>query len=171
MRVWPAPRHASQPPTVERSIDCGQWPTVTPCSARSVVLEPGAERPGSTSRTIDVGVDVDDPAERAEVEHDAAVQRHARAAHAAAARGRRDRDPRLVADAKHRRDLVGVDGRATTAAAPATWPSSAQIVVSGHQSRLASASDGGVDEHLAQHAPRRRSKTASSTSTRAGDES
>ena len=24
----PAPRQASHPPTVERSIDCGQWPSV-----------------------------------------------------------------------------------------------------------------------------------------------
>ncbi len=27
---WPAPRQASQPPTVDRLIDCGQWPQVSP---------------------------------------------------------------------------------------------------------------------------------------------
>ena len=112
---WPAPRHASQPPTVDRSIDWGQCPSVTPCSARSVVLEQVPNVPARTSSTSDVVVDVDDPGERGEVEHHAAVHGHARAAHAAAPGGRGDRDPRLVArraaPRRPRRPTAGRDDR------------------------------------------------------------
>ena len=45
-RAGPALRHASQPPTVESSIDCGQCPSVTRCVVAQLVLEHVAERPG-----------------------------------------------------------------------------------------------------------------------------
>ena len=53
------------------------------------VLEPGAERPGAHVDDERRVVDVDDAGEAAEVEEHAAVERDARAAHAAPAGGRR----------------------------------------------------------------------------------
>ena len=41
VEYWPAPRHATHPPTVEMSIDWGQWPNVYPV--------PVAERAASSS--------------------------------------------------------------------------------------------------------------------------
>ena len=117
--------------------------------------------PGATSSTSDVVVDVDDAARAAEVEHHAAVQRHRGAAHAAAAGRRGDGDDGLVAHRQHLADLA----RRWWATrprrpAPATCPSSAQIIAWGHQSRLASPSDvavggGGADRRQAVDAPRR----------------
>ncbi len=50
----PAPRHASQPPTVESAIDWGQCPAVTPCASRSSSSNTSPNVPGNTSTTIDV---------------------------------------------------------------------------------------------------------------------
>ena len=120
-----------------------------------------ARRGPSTRASI-----ADDPAHRGQVEDDAAVQRHARAAHAAAARGRGDRDARLVAQREHRarprpRPPAGRPPRPRAA----TWPSSDHTVVSGHQSRLASTTRRVVDEHRGARVAERRRSNASSSST------
>ena len=46
---WPAPRHATQPPTVAMSKLCGKWPTVSPCAAPSSASRSGPNVPASTS--------------------------------------------------------------------------------------------------------------------------
>ena len=71
-----------------------------------VVLEHVAERARAHVEDHRDVVDVDDSGERAQVEHDPAVQRDARAADAAASGGRRDRHARLVAHREHARHLV-----------------------------------------------------------------
>jgi hypothetical protein len=57
------------------------------------------------------------------------------------------------------------DGRATAAASPATWPSVAQAMAPGHQSRLASATMAASTDTSVQ-ALARRSTRSSGTSTR-----
>ena len=109
MEYWPAPRQASQPPTVDRSIDCGQWPRVRPC-------RPGgrpprrAEGAGPDVGEQRVGVDVADAGQAAEVEGHPAEERDGGAAHAAAAAGRGHRHPGLVAQGEHGGHLRGVGG-------------------------------------------------------------
>ena len=71
------------------------------------VLEPRAERPREDVQHERLAVDVDDAGECAQIEHDAAVHRDARATDAAAPRRRRHRDARVVAHAQHRRHLAG----------------------------------------------------------------
>ena len=97
---------ATRRPSTGRST-AASGPSVDAVLGAQRVLEPGAERAREDVEHERLAVDVDDAGEPAEVEHDAAVQRDARAAHAAAARGRGDRDARVVADAQHRGDLVG----------------------------------------------------------------
>ena len=46
---WPAERAATQPPTVERSNDCGKWPSVSPCGAERR-LERRPDRAGPERR-------------------------------------------------------------------------------------------------------------------------
>ena len=157
---WPAPRHATQPPTVARSKLCGKWPTVRPCSARSSSSRSGPNVPAATSTTPDSTSTVADTVERGHVEHDTAEDRHRRPGHAAATAGRGDRDPRLVArgeDRCHLRrgrrsdDRGGRDGtcrRATSAAPAATSrdsprrPASMSVIVSQIDASRSS-SDGG----------------------------
>ena len=116
---WPAPRQASQPPTVDSVIDCGQCPTVSAVLGAQLVLEDVAERAGQH---------VDDQRRRrrrrrcrsrpVQVEHDAAVapgrsRRTRRCARPAAVTGTRG----LVADARApRRPRRRSAGRATAAA-------------------------------------------------------
>src|ERR1035437_2909663 len=54
LEYWPAPRHANHPPTVERSMDCGQCPRVTPCSFRSPASTSGPNVPARRSATSEV---------------------------------------------------------------------------------------------------------------------
>jgi hypothetical protein len=70
------------------------------------VLEPRAERAREDVDDQRLVVDVDDARQPAEVEHDATVQRNARAADAAPPCRRRHWDARVVAHPQHRRYLV-----------------------------------------------------------------
>jgi len=49
----PGPPHASQPPTVERSIDWGQWPRVSRRRLLSAASNPDRNVPARTSAVID----------------------------------------------------------------------------------------------------------------------
>ena len=134
----PAPRQATQPPTVAMSKLCGKWPTDRPCRACSSSSRSGPNVPASTSTTPDVGVDVADAGERGQVEHDATEHGDGRAADAAAAAGGGDRHAVGGADPHDRGDLVDrrrPDGDRAPAAG--TSPASDQCIASGHQSRLA----------------------------------
>ena len=95
------------------AADGGEVDRLGPVAEGDVVIAAQRGLQGSPERTgPDIEhergvVDVHDPGERGEVEDDAAVHRHARAAHPAAAGGRGDGYPCLVADAQHRGDAVG----------------------------------------------------------------
>ena len=52
-RVLPAPRQATQPPTVAMSKLCGKWPTLNPCADCSTCSRSGPNVPASTSTTPD----------------------------------------------------------------------------------------------------------------------
>ena len=88
------------------------------------------------------------PVSAGEVEQDAAEHGHARAAHAAAARGRGDRDPGSLQRRSTACTCATSCGLTTTDARAATCASSAQIIASGHQSRLASATVARRVDHL-----------------------
>ena len=84
-------------------------------------------------------IDVDDALQRGEVEQHAAEHRNTRAAHAAptGGGGNRNRARRCTRAAPPRPRRASAAERSTDARV-ATWSSSAQIIASGHQSRLAS---------------------------------
>ena len=86
--------------------------------AAQLVFERCAERARRARRARSEScVDVDDAVQPAQVEHDAAVQRHARAAHAAASCRRGDRDRgRRCRRAARRRPAPATSGAATAAA-------------------------------------------------------
>ena len=115
--IWPAPRHASQPPTVDRSIDWGQCPSVDAVLGPQRVLEPGRRTcPGSTSSTIDSASTPTMPLIAVRSSSDTAVERarSRRTRHC----GRPRRSPGRCASShsrEHRRDLRGArrpgDGR------------------------------------------------------------
>ena len=106
------------------------------------------------------------PPEGGEVEHDAAVDRHARPADAAATRRGGHRDARVVAHAEHRGDVGGGSRPGHRRRAEATGvPSEPQIMASGHQSRLAASSASGST--TTRHTSPSRSRTVAGTSATA----
>ena len=84
----------------------GPVPAGEAVGGAQLVLEVVAERAGQHVGGERGVVDVADAGQVAQVEHDAAVERDRRPADPAAARGRRHRDGRLVADGQHRGHLV-----------------------------------------------------------------
>ena len=95
------------------TADGRQRHRLRPVSAGDAVLGRGARPrtrrrrcPGSTSTSIEVVVDVDDAFDRGEVEQHPAEHGHARAAHAAAARGGGHGNPCFVAQSQDRGDLA-----------------------------------------------------------------
>ena len=112
-------------------------PTVSSWSRWRLVLEAVAEGPGRTSTTS--GGRVDRLGYRSARRGRARPHRGAGTdppTTPAASRRGRHRHTSLVAPGQHRRDLIGFGGRAPTTPARATWPSSAHVIASGHQSRL-----------------------------------
>ena len=164
---WPAPRQATQPPTVAMSKLCGKWPTRQPVALPQLALEVGAERAGEhlddarrrrrrrrcrpapvRSSTTPPNTGTDAPA------------------HAAAPAGGGDRHAVRRRRRARRRRPRSVDRRPArpTAARCGTSPASAQCIASGHQSRLASAvavvvGDASARRRAARRAPRRRRRS------------
>ena len=69
---WPAARVAIQPPSVERSNDCGKKRSVIPCSASCSSIR-GPVAPGLDARGARDAVDLQHAVEPAEVERHGAV--------------------------------------------------------------------------------------------------
>ena len=138
VEYWPAPRQASQPPTVEMSIDWGQWPRVSPRARRSASRS-GPNVPG---RTVTVRLS----SSTAVTPTMAVRSRRTPPARGTLAPHTPLRPPAAVTGMERvwqtRRTAAtspASAGRHTTSASPPTWPASAQCMASGHQSRLASA--------------------------------
>ena len=98
---WPAARVATQPPTVESSIDCGQWPIVRPASdTRRSAASPFVPARNVARRSRSSSDD--EPVHAPRREHDRAFLREDAAADAGAAAVRHDRRSRLAREAQHR---------------------------------------------------------------------
>ena len=111
--------------TGKPSADRRQVDRLWPVSDGDAVIGPeGVFEHVSESACADIehhrfGVDVDDAFHRGDVEDDTAVNRHAGAAHARSASGRRHRHMRVVADPEHGRDLFAVGWTGDDAGEPA----------------------------------------------------
>lgn len=75
-----------------------------------LLFEQVAEHAGLDVHDVRLGVEAGDPVESADVQDDTAEDGQRGAGDVGAARGRGDRNARLVADPQHGRDLVGVGG-------------------------------------------------------------
>ena len=116
VEYWPAPRQATQPPTVASSKLCGKWPTLIACRDWSSASRSGPNVPASTSTMPDVASTSTSPASPVMSRTHSAEQRHRRAAHAAAPGRGGDRDAGGRARPHDRCDSAGSSGRTTSAA-------------------------------------------------------
>ena len=163
VEYWPAPRHAIQPPTVERSIDCGQCPRVIP-SALKLRSSSGPNVPALTSATHDVVSMSTTPStpvmSSATPPNTGTLEPHTPDRPPAAETGTRA----SLQHASTEATCCVVVGRATAPGRWGTAPLVAQRMAIGHQSRPASARTPSSVETSAQQS-RSRASSASSTET------
>src|ERR1035437_3202768 len=164
LEYWPAPRHANHPPTVERSMDCGQCPRVTPWSSRSPASTSGPNVPARRSATSEVVSTFpmpDSPHRSRETPPKTGMEAPQTPLRPpAAVTGTR---ASLQAARTAATCWVSV-GRATSAGRVGTCPRVAQPMARGHQSRPASALSVGSSLISAQTSIRRL-RSAASTPT------
>ena len=139
LEYWPAPRHASHPPTVDRSMDWGQWPRVTPWPFRRPDSTSGPKVPARRSATSDPVSTSPRPARpqrsRATPPNSGTDAPHTPLRPPAGVTGTRAWSQRARTAATC---PVSV-GLATTAGRAGTCPATAHPMASGHQSRPDSA--------------------------------
>ena len=163
--IWPAPRHATQPPTVESAIDWGQCPHVTPWRSLKSSSKTSPNVPARTSTSSEFWSTATMPlsavTSRSTPPKTGTLAPHTPLRPAAAVTG-----IRASLQSRSTAWTCAVScGCTTTDACTATCASSAQIIASGHQSRLAAAT-AALSSISSAPVARRRLRVASSTSTR-----
>ena len=140
VEYWPAPRHAIHPPTVEMSIDWGQWPNVYPVpDDPRAASRSGPNVPAPTSAKSDASsrwCRPDRPVRSRDRPPNTGIDPpHTPLPPAVGVTGTRA--------SLHRRSTIATPavsvGLATAAGCAGTWPRAAHAIESGHQSRAASA--------------------------------